>query len=61
MRELSDYEVNMVNGAGAGEVASCVAGGSLGARVGLAFGPWAGLAGAVVGCGIGLALYSYDS
>lgn len=57
MRELNFSEVQLISGSGAGEVASCVATGTMGARVGAAFGPWGGLAGAVVGCGIGLFLY----
>lgn len=56
MRVLSAKEVAMVSGAGPLDVVGCVSVGSMGMRAGSAFGPWGGLAGAVVGCGVGVAL-----
>lgn len=58
MQELSKSEIEQVSGADGGNVSSCVSAGSLGARVGSAFGPWGGVAGAVLGCGVGVALYN---
>lgn len=58
MQELSKLEIAQVNGGSAGQATSCISGGSLGARVGSAFGAWGGLAGALLGCGAGLYVHN---
>lgn len=54
MRTLTSGEINQVSGAGATDVAACVAGGRLGLSAGAAFGAVGGVAGAAVGCGMGI-------
>lgn len=58
MKELDLEEVRMVAGNGAGHVGVCIAGGGLGGKLGSAFGPWGGVAGAGIGCGLSLVLYN---
>lgn len=56
MRVLTSSEVALVSGAGATDVAACIAGGRLGLTVGSPFGAVGGLAGAAIGCGMGIAI-----
>ena len=56
MRVLTAKEVDMVSGAGPTDAAACIGGGRLGLSAGSAFGAVGGLAGAVIGCGIGIAI-----
>ena len=47
-KDLSD-----INAAGQWEATGCIGGAITGGRLGSVFGPWAGVAGGAIGCGIG--------